>query len=293
MRTWLACLVIAAATVFVYRPLLDDGVWQFISHWDDEANFLDNDAILGFSYAHIRLMFTARFLNIYEPVALMFKALVVQLRGGVVCPQAMRLASLGLHTANACLLLCCASFILEHVPGRDRDRAIAGGGRGPSSVSWGSLYAALLYAIHPVNVEVVAWPSAQSYAVAGFFSLLSIRAYLCQWGGGANHRPGSNSWLCRRPSAAVAVSAALYLLAVLGKSAAVLLPVAFPLLDLALLPPPPPPHGAALPCGGGGGSGGGDGGGDAGGGRGRGAAATTGAALRYLLGKVPATRKHN
>ena len=41
-----------------------------------------------------------------------------------------------------------------------------------------SLAAALAYSLHPVHMEVVGWPSAQPYALAGTFTLLCVLSYL-------------------------------------------------------------------------------------------------------------------
>jgi hypothetical protein len=46
------------------------------------------------------------------------------------------------------------------------------------SLHLGCLFAACVYAVHPLNAEVVLWPSAQSYALSASFALLAVRAYV-------------------------------------------------------------------------------------------------------------------
>src|SRR5213078_3210100 len=42
----------------------------------------------------------------------------------------------------------------------------------------GAIASSLLFAIHPLQSEVVAWASAMPYALAAFFALLSVLAFL-------------------------------------------------------------------------------------------------------------------
>jgi hypothetical protein len=89
-----------------------------------------------------------------------------------------------------------------------------------------SLLSSLLWAVHPVSVEVFAWPSATPYALAGLFSLLAAVAVVLR---GRWHRAAH--WLS-------ATACIMYVCAVFSKSAAIALPGALVLLDQACLRSP-------------------------------------------------------
>ena len=78
----------------------------------------------------------------------------------------------------------------------------------------------LLYAVHPLRVELVAWASPQAYLPSITLSLLATLAYLRAHPSSGEFR---RSWMI--------VSSILIVLAVLTKGSAVVLPFAFLILD--------------------------------------------------------------
>ncbi|TYZ67223.1 hypothetical protein PybrP1_005560 [[Pythium] brassicae (nom. inval.)] len=104
--------------------------------------------------------------------------------------------------------------------------------------------ATLLYLVHPMHVEVVAWPSAQPYALAALFANLSLASYLQKKKSALQSARGNRSRTPAYEQAQHAVDeacesagldwlvAAFFLCCVLSKSVAVLLPVAFFLVDV-------------------------------------------------------------
>ena len=88
----------------------------------------------------------------------------------------------------------------------------------------GSSLAAILFAVHPLRVEVVAWVSCQPYLPCALCSLLSILAYLRAFDDSGARRLG---W--------VVASWLFFLLALLSKAVAVTLPAVLVILDIALL----------------------------------------------------------
>ena len=115
-------------------------------------------------------MLTETHINVYEPVAWLFKAVVYRVGG--LSPAAFRIASAACHGANACLVYSCCRCLLPLI-------AAAGGNRYVTTATttgvafesaesfWGacvpSLIGAAVFAVHPINVEVVGWPSALPY----------------------------------------------------------------------------------------------------------------------------------
>jgi len=123
-------------------------------------------------------------------------------------------APLGYHALN--LLLHAANSLLVYALGR---RLL--------NSAYGGLLAALLFALHPLHVEPVAWASCSSDLLCTAFclvSLLSLEAYA------ASTTP-------RRGGVALLGALAAFAMALLSKEAALALP-GFVLLRLALLPPP-------------------------------------------------------
>jgi tetratricopeptide (TPR) repeat protein len=142
----------------------------------------------------------------------MLKTVTVRLFGMHVQP--FQLVSLALHFANAWLLFAIARRLLarceDDLGGRLRPAAAA-------------LVAALLFALNPMRVQVVAWASGQTYVLAGFFFLLSIDSYL-------RYRERCEEDGPRR-AMLLAFSVIAYVSAVLSKSAAIFLPPVLLMLD--------------------------------------------------------------
>jgi tetratricopeptide (TPR) repeat protein len=119
-----------------------------------------------------------------------------------------------LHAANGVLLMCVFSAIL-------RRPRLDGPACDDPEVRASAAMAALLFSVHPLRVEVVAWASCQPYLPSAAFSLLATLAYLRTEGAEPTKRA---KWL-------LAVTL-LYLAALLCKAAALALPLVFFVLDV-------------------------------------------------------------
>ena len=131
---------------------------------------MENTHIQTFTLANLRWVFThEHVLGVYEPVAQLFKLLVASQFGNTGAEA--RAASLFLHCANAALASALALVLLRWGRGRR-----SGGGRELNTLCEIAAAAAagMIWAGHPLSVEVVAWPSAQPYLLAAFFSSLSV-----------------------------------------------------------------------------------------------------------------------
>jgi tetratricopeptide (TPR) repeat protein len=98
----------------------------------------------------------------------------------------------------------------------------------PAAAAFAAATAALLWAIHPLRVEAVAWASAQGYPLAAAFTLGSLLAWLRARDARAEARRDAAAWS--------AASVALATCAYLAKPAAVTLPAVLLLLDWYLSP---------------------------------------------------------
>lgn len=135
--------------------------WSFSYYFDDSYNFREYPHVLSLSpwtLLHISEVLQHRGINVYEPVSNIFKALEV----GEVCgldARCLRLVTLALHTANALLLMEWLR-LLRAEPLTWRIRAL-------------STLVCYFWWVHPLNMEVIGWLSAQGYALALLQALLS------------------------------------------------------------------------------------------------------------------------
>src|SRR2546429_3828051 len=203
---WLAPLLVALFTLAAFLPTLQN---QFVA-WDDDKNFLDNPRYRGLGWAHLRWMFTAFHLGHYIPLTWVTFGMDHLLWG--MKPVGYHLTSLLLHAANAVLFFSLVRRILtlDRPSAAERDHALV--------VSAG--FAALVFAIHPLRVESVAWVTERRDVLSGLFYLLTILEYLraCE----PEKRGHWWYWL----------SVVTFVCALLSKSMAASLPVVLLILDV-------------------------------------------------------------
>jgi tetratricopeptide (TPR) repeat protein len=164
-RAWIVPLLIAVATFVAFLPSLGNG---FVS-WDDDKNFRDNQHFRGLGPAQLHWMWTTFHMGHYVPLSWMTLGLDYTLWG--MNPTGYHLTSLLIHAANAVLVYAVARrlFLTSGWP------RLAGRG---DLVTLGAACAALLFAIHPLRVESVAWATERRDVLSAFFSLSAILAYL-------------------------------------------------------------------------------------------------------------------
>jgi len=194
---------IAIATFAAFLPALSG---EFLN-WDDGANFLDNPNYRGLGPAQLRWMATTFLLGHYHPLTWLTFGIDYAIWG--MNPVGYHLTSLLFHAANAVLLY----FVIL--------RLMALCGR-PGEI-WPAAAGALLYSLHPLRVESVAWITERRDVVCVFFSLLCMRAWLERIAAEREGRPGTR-W---RVLAAAAFGAAL-----LSKSLAITLPAVLLIVDV-------------------------------------------------------------
>jgi tetratricopeptide (TPR) repeat protein len=158
----LAGLLLVAAVVLVFYPALAGG---FV--WDDHDNLTLNGSYRGLSWDHLRWMFGSVHRGHYQPLSWISLALDHALWG--MNPAGYHLTNLSLHALNALLLWWLARRLLSLALGRGPDRA---------SVVLGAAAASLLFALHPMRVESVAWITERRDLLSACFYLLGLLAYL-------------------------------------------------------------------------------------------------------------------
>src|SRR5437016_4937834 len=153
--SWLVPVLIALITCAAFLPTLQN---QFVD-LDDNDNFLDNPHYRGLAWTHLRWMWTTH-QGHYIPLTWMTLGLDYLLWG--MNPVGYHLMSLLLHAANAVVFFFVVCRILTRaLPSlSERGHALA--------VSAG--FAALVFAIHPLRVESVAWVTERRDVLSGYGS---------------------------------------------------------------------------------------------------------------------------
>ncbi len=194
--------VVVGVTLAATAPVL----WSGFVNWDDPANIFENSHIRGFGTERFAWMWTSRHLGVWEPAGWMLKAGVFSAAG--LSAVAFHAVSWILHAVNALLVFALIRRLLPMCTARPISdvscSVVAAGG-------------ALLFSVHPLRVECVAWASGQPYLLAGMFSFAAVLCYV--WAG--DDRP---RWR--------AAAFALLIAALLSKPAAVALPAVLLLLDV-------------------------------------------------------------
>ncbi|HET9426038.1 MAG TPA: tetratricopeptide repeat protein [Gemmatimonadaceae bacterium] len=156
---------IALLTFLVFSPALSA---DFVS-WDDERNFLTNPHYRGLGLDQLRWMWSTTLLGHYVPLSWMTLGLDYALWG--MNPTGYHLTNLLIHCANAVVLFFLARRLLAISDGGQRaDDAL--------DTVMPAAFAALVFAIHPLRVESVAWITERRDVLSQLFYLLTIRYYL-------------------------------------------------------------------------------------------------------------------
>jgi tetratricopeptide (TPR) repeat protein len=204
---WLASGLVALAAVAAFSPALRNA---FV--WDDVYMFVANPDFRGLGWRQLGWMWTTFHIGEYMPLTWMSYGADYLLWG--LAPFGYHLTNLLLHAAAALAVFDLARRLLS-----------AGAGAAPAqpAVIGGASAAALVFALHPLRAEPVAWVSARGTILGGLLLLLSVSAYL------AAVVPGPSP---RRRRLAYGASLGLYLLSLLSRSTGVVLPVVLLALDV-------------------------------------------------------------
>jgi tetratricopeptide (TPR) repeat protein len=190
-------LILVALSFAAYGKLMGH---EFLLNWDDNFYVTDNDAIKGFSAQHLQKALTGFYAGNYAPVQ-MFSYMVDYALWGGLKPAGFFFTNVLIHTLNGLLFY----FLLIHVGAR----------------RLAAFVAAFIFIAHPVQVESVAWISQRKNLLAMFFSLISFILYTLH-----RERGSENG------KAAYVGSVCAFLLSLMAKSVAVILPPILLLYDL-------------------------------------------------------------
>jgi tetratricopeptide (TPR) repeat protein len=144
---WAAVVALVGLTIAAYQPSLRNG---FI--WDDDDHFVKNPAMSAPD--GLRKIWSSLAVSRYYPLTL--TTFWVQRRLWGLNPMPYHAVNIALHAANAMLLF----LLLRRLDVR------------------GAWVAAALWAMHPVNVESVAWVTELKNVQSGVFFFLALLCYL-------------------------------------------------------------------------------------------------------------------
>jgi Tfp pilus assembly protein PilF len=192
-RSMVLCLLLAMVTLAFYNPIVHN---QF-TNLDDDSYILDNSHVrAGLTWDTVKWAFTTRDAANWHPLTWMSHALDCQLFK--LNPVGPHYVNVLLHVTSAILLF----LLLETATG----------------FTWPAFMVAALFALHPVNVESVAWAAERKNVLSMVFFLLTLHAY---------------GWYVRRGGGVkrYAVVAALFALGLMAKSEVITLPFVLLLWD--------------------------------------------------------------
>ncbi len=143
--------IIGILTYLSYVPSLENG---FV-HWDDPVYLLENQSIRQLSPANIQQIFTSFVNGNYQPLTILtfaFEYHFFQLK-----PLIYHFNNLFLHIFNAILVFYLVSLLSKN--------------------KFSPFVVSLLFAIHPMHVESVAWVTERKDVLFGFFYLIALIFY--------------------------------------------------------------------------------------------------------------------
>ncbi len=184
-------LLLIFATTLVYARSLQN---NFVE-WDDNYLIVENQTAHGISGTNLARAFTTFDPELYVPLALVSFQAEYMIAGTE--PLLYHVDNLLLHIFNAILVF----FLCLRLSGR----------------RWQAFSIALLFALHPLSVEAVAWMSSRKDLLCWFFALGSLHLYL------SFLQTEKRKWLW--------MSALLFALSLLSKVSGILLPLVLLLLD--------------------------------------------------------------
>ncbi len=188
---WFIFILISLCLVIYYKTFH----YAFVA-FDDNAKVYENPLITTLSLSQIRLFFTSFVFHTYTPLSLLSYAIDYSL---------WQLSPGGYHTVNVVLHVVNVLFVFIFIRRFSGNQITA-------------FIAAMLFAIHPLNVETVAWISERSNLLYALFFILSLYFY--------------SVYTETKKKSILLLTFICFLLSLLSKPGAVLIPVVFVLMDI-------------------------------------------------------------
>ncbi|MFA6093427.1 MAG: tetratricopeptide repeat protein [Elusimicrobiota bacterium] len=160
----IAPLAVAVITFACFYPALHNGFVNF----DDKQFLTENLDYRGFSWNHLKWMFTTLHMGNYAPLTWLSWAVDYRFWG--MDPFGYHLGNILLHAANAVLFYFLALELFgKAMPITSQDERM--------KTQVAAVITALFFSIHPLRVESVAWAAERRDVLSGFFYLGAVLFY--------------------------------------------------------------------------------------------------------------------
>ena len=223
-----AVLILATATLVVFWPVLGH---EFLAY-DDSVNIYQNPYLQARSLDNLMHFWRYPYEGLYAPLTYTGFALAAWLPGLLSAapsaavtpdPRVFHGMNLLFHLMSALIVW----RIIEQLLRRTRHRGVKmDGGANTLPLDWAACGGALLFAIHPLQVEPVAWATGFKDLLSGLLSLAAVWLYLKH----ADTKIQSGADRTSRARIYYSLSTVVYFLALLAKPTAVILPLIVGLL---------------------------------------------------------------
>ncbi|OGW75834.1 MAG: hypothetical protein A2Z72_04185 [Omnitrophica bacterium RBG_13_46_9] len=189
--TALCVSIIVAITAVAFLPSLFN---DFVE-WDDPLYVTENESIRGFSPANVKTILTSAFVGTYCPLVMMTYAAEYHF---------FKLDPLGYHLINYLLHIAVTVLVFLFIYSLSGGPGVA-------------FMAAVLFGVHPLHVESVAWVTELKDLLSAIFYILALSGYL--------------AYLKRGKISDYVLCFLFMFLSLLSKPMAVTVPIIFILLD--------------------------------------------------------------
>ena len=144
---------IVIATLVAYEPIRHN---DFVNYDDDKYITKNPEVMGGITRQSLEQAFTKSHYYMWHPLTTISNMLDYEFFG--LNPIGHHLVSVAIHIVNALLLF----WILKNITG----------------TMWAGAFVAAVFALHPVQVESVAWAAERKTVLSGLFWLLTVAAYV-------------------------------------------------------------------------------------------------------------------
>jgi len=163
----IVCFFLAVAVFVVFGQTLR---YPFVN-FDDGLYVYENPRVIqGLTLSGIGWMFSHEACRFYHPLTMISLMLDSQVHG--LNAGGYHLTNVLFHTATAVLLF----LVLQRMMGLRSDKSVAATAT-PAGTLWTSAFVAVVFAIHPLRVESVAWVAERKDVLSGLFFMLTLLMY--------------------------------------------------------------------------------------------------------------------
>jgi tetratricopeptide (TPR) repeat protein len=151
-RIFAAIFILLVIAFFAFSPSLQNS----FTNWDDDLYVTENHQIKNLSIKNLGQIFTQFYGGAYIPLTI--SSFAIEYQFFRLSPRGYHTTNLILHLANILLVFLLMMLVSQNL--------------------FFAFFAALLFGIHPLRVESVAWITGRKDVLYGFFFLLALISYM-------------------------------------------------------------------------------------------------------------------